>query len=193
MSPIIIGKAASNLGSAKFASRTTLQTGSIGEKKTARALTKWAGDRDDLVLAHSLRTPSSSGDTDHVVAKGHRIILVDSKKWKSGYTYALTPKFEVRRSYGMGTPKGRAFKAGKVHMVPQMDKWKKALGEGYAVAGIVVIAAEVRVIYDDNWKKSPFKLTTLKDLPRVLDAFLSGPAEPIDPALVSFLNTRLIK
>lgn len=189
---IVLGKPASNLSSAKFASRTVLETGALGEKKTARALEKWGAPKS-VVIAHSLSLPGrGNGDTDHIVGNGNNVILVDSKNWKSGYSYSITPKFEVRRAYGMSTPKGRAFKAGKVHTVAQIDKWKKLLGEDYRVAGIVVITSSARVVYDDNnWKKSPFKIVTIDTLPRILDIML-GPDLPVDPRLVEVLSSRLI-
>lgn len=193
--PIILGKPASNLESSNFASKRVLATGALGEKKTALALEKWAcsRSRDDVVIAHSLSLPGrGNGDTDHIVAVGHHILLVDSKKWKSGYSYSLTPKFEVRRSLGMKDPRGRAFKAGRVHTLAQIDKWKKELGPDYLVGGIVVIDSNVRVVRDDNWKRSPFKIASLKELPQVLDVYLGRLHDPVVPEVVEILSSRLL-
>lgn len=80
----------------------------------------------------------------------------------------------------MKNPKGRAFKAGKVSTPRHIQLWGEALGPEYSVAGLIVIANDVRVVYDEHWKTSPYKIVPLRELPEVLDLLFPTTQKPTD-------------
>lgn len=150
-------------------------SGMKGEKMTARALDDFVAGHEGVKVFHSVRWPGSKGDTDHVVLAGSTIIIIDSKRWKKKRTYSVTATGNIMR----GTVR---FDAGKIKMIPALAAWREVLPNECSVIGLVCVAQEsVWVTYNDNWKKAPFKLVTVAELPNLLDRIVSSAvAKPVD-------------
>lgn len=63
-----------------------------------------------------------------------------------------------------------------------MAAWREVLPNECTVIGLVCVAQDaVWVTYNDNWKKAPFKLVTVSELPNLLDRIVaSALAKPVD-------------
>lgn len=143
-------------------------SGIKGEKKTAQVLDSFVADHDGVKVFHSVRWPGSKGDTDHVVLAGDTVIIIDSKRWKKKRTYSVTAHGNIMR----GTVR---FDAGKIKMLPALEAWRGVLPNECKVIGLVCVAQDaVWVTYNDNWKKAPFKLVTVAELPNLLDRILTS-------------------
>ena len=161
-----------------------------GEKMTAKILQQWLATNPQALLFHSVRWPQSEGDTDHMLVIGRHVLLIDSKRWKAKRKYSLTAKGAVKR----GTVD---FPEGNVKMIPAMSSWRKILPAGTRVAGTVCIAQEeVFVPYDENWRKSPYKLVTVEKLPDSLDYFANKASKDgteVNLSIVSHIVMGLVK
>lgn len=128
-----------------------LLAGKDGEEQTAVLLNKLANEIPEMFVFHSLAWPESLGDTDHVIAYGNLILVIDSKRWKGSRKYSVTAKGEILR----GTV---PFPSGKVKIRYALNVWRKKL-VGTKVFGVVTVAQEkVFVVRDKNWFRAPYSL-----------------------------------
>lgn len=142
--------------------------GSQGEKQVGKLLDAYAEKNRKVFIFHSSQWPGSKGDTDHILVCGNLMLIIDAKRWKSKRKYSVTANGTVLR----GTV---AFPEGKVKMMPAMASWRKELGKGIKVMGVVCIAQEeVFVPYDKNWHSAPYRLVTAERLEEYLDKFLAN-------------------
>lgn len=81
--------------------------GLAGEEATRllldRVLATVGGDDSGLFIRHDLRVPGAEGrhrevNVDHIVIRGRRVLIVDSKVWQSGF-YWGTPGIGIRRDF----------------------------------------------------------------------------------------------
>ncbi len=140
-----------------------------GERMVGKIINKWALEHPNVLVFHSTRCPNlGDADTDHVIVMGQRIVLVDSKRWMSKRKYSINDKGNILRNT-VSFPEGK-----QVTIKPQMKMWRDAVPEGVSVTGVVAIAqSEVFVPYDDNWKRSTFRLVTAERLTETLDYYFS--------------------
>lgn len=164
--------------------------GGEGEKQVAKILDAYAEKNPGVFVFHSSQWPGSKGDTDHIIVCGKLMIIIDAKRWKGKRKYSVTPKGAVLR----GTV---PFPEGKVKMMPAMAAWRKELGAGTKVMGVVCIAQEeVFVPYDKNWHSAPYRLVTAERMEEYLDRLLakSKPAqEKPDAKVLLNITTKVIK
>lgn len=168
-----------------------VKAGIEGEKMTAGVLEDWIKSYPNVLLFNSVRWPGVEGDSDHMLLVGRQIVIIDSKRWKSKRKYSVMPNGSIKR----GTV---PFPEGNVKMLPAMKSWAKIFQKGIRIHGIVCVAQdEVFVPYDENWKRAPFKLVTIEQLPSFLDGFIKRQSERdkmlVDAGLAASLAIRLIK
>lgn len=167
-----------------------ITAGQEGEKQVGKLLDAYAEKNPKVRVFHSVEWPGSKGDTDHILVCGKLILIIDAKRWKSKRKYSVTPKGEIIR----GTV---PFPEGKVKMMPALASWRKELGSGLKVMGVVCIAQEeVFVPYDENWMKAPYRLVTAEKLDEYLNRLLakSKPAaEKTPPAVLLNIAMKTIK
>lgn len=146
-----------------------VEAGISGERSTADLVEEWMRENslDSAVLVHSVRRPTSVGDTDHILVIGEHVVLIDSKRWKGKRKYSLTASGDVKR----GT---KPFPEGNINIIPALKDWRKTLGPGTKIRALVTIAqSEVFVMYDENWAKAPYKLVAHERLKEFLDKMLN--------------------
>ena len=153
-----------------------VRSGMEGERSTSYSIRKWMEDKDDVVLIDSVHIKgmgkeyideetgvAEGGDTDHVLIIGNNVIIIDTKRWKSKRKYSISNKNTVLRQ-------GRSFGGGNVSTREAKHLWRQYVGKKVGVSGIVVINQEkIFVVYDNNWKKAPFRLVTIENLYETLD------------------------
>lgn len=161
-----------------------VSAGIEGEKKTAAVLRDWITQHPTAMLVHSAAWPGSTGDTDHILILGHHVWLIDSKRWKAGRKYSVTPTGTIKR----GTVD---FPEGKVKIVPAMRAWREVFGKGIKLAGVVCIAQDkVFVPYDKNWHSAPYRLVTVESLTTFFDeAFAKISDDHKDVVHIGVLST----
>ena len=143
-----------------------VQVGIEGELATAKVLERWVKTQPNAVIVHSVHWPGSKGDSDHMLAIGNQVFLIDSKRWKSKRKYSISATGNVKRGNNL-------FEHGKVKMGPAVKAWRAELPSSAKVNSIVCVAQdEVYVTRDNNWRKSFFKLVSLEELPDYLNTFL---------------------
>lgn len=156
--------------------------GGEGEKQVAKELELFASKNPGVKIFHSVQWPGSKGDTDHMLVAGNLVFIIDAKRWKSKRKYSVTPKGAILR----GTV---PFPEGKVKMIPAMSAWRKTLGSGVKVTGVVCIAqTEVFVPYDKNWYSAPYRLVVVESLSEFLEKALAKQK----PELVKAKNPQLL-
>lgn len=134
-----------------------ITVGKEGEKATAKLLQQLTEQNNNVYVFHSLRWPTSNGDTDHILFYKGLIIVIDTKRWKGTRKYSITPKGTILR----GTV---AFNEGKVKIGYALKSWRKKLPTT-TVQGIVTISQEkVFVVRDRNWYKAPYRLVEAEKL-----------------------------
>jgi hypothetical protein len=74
----------------------SLRLGAAGERTTARLRAQGFARDDNVVVMHDLDIPSSSGrmsrgggNVDHVVVRGDRVMIIDSKAWAGGFYWTV--------------------------------------------------------------------------------------------------------
>lgn len=160
-----------------------VSVGIEGEKVTAKVLNNWAKTRENAIIVNSVRWPGSEhGDTDHLLIIGNKVIVIDSKRWKSKRKYTISETGNIKRG-------NQVFEHGKVKIGPALKSWKKVIPSEFKVIGIVCIAQdEVFVEYDNAWRKSFYKLVTLEQLPHYLDELIDG----YDTKDIDFVHLGLV-
>lgn len=160
-----------------------------GENETAAMLNKIAEANKGVYVFNSLMWPNSNGDTDHVLVYKNRVIVIDSKRWKSVRKYGVSASGFVLR----GTV---AFPEGKVKMLHALNKWRSALPD-FKVSGIVCIAQDkVFVTRDRNWYRAPYRLVEIEKLQEFLDADLNTEKheeEADNYGLLAYLASLVVK
>lgn len=172
------------------AAQGQIDSGSEGEKMTAKILNEFVKSIPSAKVFHSVEWPGSQGDTDHMLIIGNLVIIIDSKRWKSKRKYSVTPKGTILR----GTV---PFPEGRVKMIPAMKAWNKVLPKEARVVGVVCVAQnEVFVPYDRNWHQAPYRLVTAEKLVEYLEGYIKKQtkytAKP-NAQLLSLVATRVIK
>lgn len=157
--------------------KQVVQTGLSGERSTSEILRKWIAKIPNAVLIDSAHIKGmgketidedsgtiDGGDTDHILIIGNNVILIDTKRWKSGWWYAFDDKGKIIRGK-------KSFAGGRnVHAKQAKFLWKKYLHNSAKVSSIVVINAKnVHVKRNANWKKQSFRLTVIQDLIKDLE------------------------
>lgn len=157
----------------KGAGRGDVAAGIEGEKMVGRTLNTYTAQHDGTYLFHSVAWPGvTEGDTDHIIIRGHQVVIIDSKRWKQKRKYSVTAKGAILR----GTVR---FPEGKVKIVSALSSWRRITPPATRLTGIVCIAQkDVFVPYDKNWYKAPFRLVTVENLPTLLDRILNEPVTP---------------
>lgn len=160
-----------------------------GENETAALLDSIAKKTQGLYVFNSLMWPNSNGDTDHVLVYKNRVIIIDSKRWKSVRKYSISASGFVMR----GTV---PFPEGKVKTLYALNKWRTALPD-FKISGIVCIAQEkVFVSRDRNWYRAPYRLVEIEKLEEFLENDLKVEAhenEPDNYGLLAYLASLVVK
>lgn len=161
-----------------------VNAGVEGERMTARILAEWITTQPCAMIVHSVRWPGSDADSDHVLVVGDRVIIIDSKRWKSKRKYSVTASGTIKR----GTVD---FPEGKVKMIPALQAWRQVLPQRAKVSGVVCVAQdEVFVPYDNHWYKAPYRLVTAENLTKHLDEFIAkSPNELVGHVHLGILAT----
>lgn len=153
-----------------------VENGMNGERNTSQRLRKWAQKIPNAVVIDSVHIKGmgkeeideesgivEGGDTDHILIIGDHVILIDTKRWRSGWFYAIDKQGHVIRGK-------RNFGGGKVHAGQAKRLWKRYLHPTAKVSSIVCInAQDVKVRKDGNWKKQDWKLHTIDEIESTLD------------------------
>lgn len=160
-----------------------------GENETAELLKQLTEEINGIYIFNSIMWPNSKGDTDHVLVYKNRVIIIDSKRWKSVRKYAISASGFVLR----GTV---PFPEGKVKMLHALNKWRAAL-PNFKISGIVCIAQEkVFVTRDRNWYRAPYRLVEKEKLKEFILSELNPEKhsqEPDNYALLAYLASLVVK
>lgn len=138
--------------------RSVLNVARAGEEETSRMILGWLNDNsnanhDACILFDSVHIKGDddirvdretglldNGDTDHLLACGHNLLLIDSKYWRGGYKNKKDPiqadgNRPIHNSVywvdykGQVLRFGKEFKGGKVHMANAIRLWKNYINE----------------------------------------------------------------
>lgn len=178
--PVVqIGKPGANLDTTKRYN-VKLAAGIQGEKRLAEKVLDWAQKKENapILVAFSI-TSDGKGDIDCIVASGNRLVCIDAKNFSKGYTYGVTKDGKLRRTEGLGVPRGRSFAktGGTINTRSQMERFKRILDENslrFKISKPLVVLSPcvkggVAIYRDDNWKSAPFSLLQLDWLENRLD------------------------
>jgi len=179
-----------------------VKVGLDAERSTTKILQKWIEDKPNAVLIDSCHIRGwgkeevvdeelgliDTGDTDHVLIIGDEVILIDTKRWKSG-----TDQFP--RAYTVGDDgkvlrSGKDFPGGGVHMRQAVHMWLEYLHEDASLTGIVLINAEkTQVFRNRNWYTQIYRLVELARFEELLNEKWNKYIDDYDK---THINTTLV-
>lgn len=113
-----------------------VRAGLEGERATARLLAEAFRHSHDVHVFHDLHIPdrgsrTGAGNIDHLVVRGRRVVVVDSKSWKPGFYWTLGG--HTRRGF-------ESFpSADKATMGMAVDRLQSHLGDRADVSGLIVV------------------------------------------------------
>lgn len=109
-----------------------------GEAVVGAELERLAARYRNTYVFHSVKLPGAIGDIDHLVVQGIRMLLVDTKNWKSGADYVV---YSSDRDGDNISRDGQPFEGGTIHLPRQLRQWSKEFSDaGMDVRGALVIA-----------------------------------------------------
>jgi hypothetical protein len=168
--------------------------GHEGEVQTARLLAAAFRGDPDVLLFHDLRVPErgdgrperGNGQIDHIIVRGHRIIVLDSKRWRAGRI--VTVPF-------LGTFRGwRRFRPADKHTVGMaVDRLSCYLPPGCRVRGALLVQVAGKGKLDLRFYRPRDGVTAISaDNLAPLKTMLGGPARS-DPAVSAAIHSLLIR
>lgn len=159
-----------------------VKVGLDAERSTTKILKKWMSDKPNVVLIDSCHIRGwgkeeivdeelgliDGGDTDHVLIIGSEVILIDTKRWKSGTDQF--PRAYTVDNDGKALRSGKEFPGGNVHMREAIHMWLDYLHEDASLTGIVLINAEkTQVFRNRNWYTKSYRLVELARFEELLN------------------------
>ncbi|MGH9067649.1 MAG: nuclease-related domain-containing protein [Acidimicrobiales bacterium] len=125
--------------------------GQKGERATAQILAKALGSDPDVVILHDLSIPGFDANVDHVVVKGNRVFILDSKVWKPGFYWRFGHR--CMRGWKSFPP------AGKKTVGMAVDRYRAALTQAKVpvqVTGLLVVhPSKAGAKLSTGWLRSP--------------------------------------
>lgn len=178
-----------------------IEFGIKGECETSKILRKWIEDKEDVVLFDSIHLPTKeqptpeieneddhfldTGDTDHALVIGNKIVLVDSKMWKSKCTYMFNEDKTLLRNnkefYG-NRP--------KIHQMKYLwVEYLKDLGICESIEALVCVVSpdditRPNIVRNGDWWYAGYKLTNQKDLTYFLNMIYNEDIKASDKGFV---------
>lgn len=150
-----------------------LNAGILGEQKVAEVLEQYAATHENTYVFHSVKLPGEVGDIDHLVVRGDKAVLVDTKNWRSHASYILgAADNEAEYVYR----DGEMFEGGTVHLNRQLHDWAAVLPQ-FQVMGVLTLAnrtASVSTTVDVF-----YEFMNLSGLEGFLEHVLPGPVNPL--------------
>lgn len=168
----------------------SIRPGIEGEKMTAKILDDYANTHPGVFVFHSLSWPESNGDTDHILVYKDLIIVIDSKRWKTKRSYAVTERGAIKRGK-------QVFPQGKVKIGYALKAWRKKIPKDVKVFGLVCIAQQkVFVTRDKFWYKAPYRLVEAEKLVEQLDYMIENHKSvtgTVSGAMLVYFGKLLVK
>src|SRR5699024_9360802 len=178
-------------------SEDNVSLGVKGEIATAEILARLVRDYPSAVVGHSMRVnPGTEADLDHVFVIGNRMIVVDSKMWKSRRTYALGAHMNKDDDDVVEVWDGSRLDEFRNTAMPWMLREVADQFPGYIVSGLICIhgvsetaSASQSITESAGGKRSPnLDLILARDLGRHLEAIAADTQfSPTDSAVISHL------
>lgn len=180
--------------------RGVVEKGIEGERKTSNTILKWMEGKENVLLFNSVHIKGAGnseidpetglfegGDTDHVVLMGDKVILIDSKMWKSRRRYSVSDKGFILRNE-------RGFPGGRVNAGNAKRLWKSHLNTNKVASYICVSAEKTFVMQNSNWYKQSYRLVTLENLTKFLDKeYKTVKNTPLKVYLAVLIASNLVK
>lgn len=83
------GGASVSKGGAWAKNDAVAKIGAAGEKKVAGALAPYFSSPSSAALFHDLAVPGRRANIDHLIVSGNKVLLLDTKVWKTGFYYTV--------------------------------------------------------------------------------------------------------
>lgn len=112
--------------------RGKTSAGLDGEVRTAKMLDRMFRKAEDVVCFHDVNIPNAKANADHVIVRGNKVVVIDSKSWSPGFYWTMGGT--SRRGWS-------PYKPADSKTVPMaVDRIAKHLqGTGAEVVGIVAV------------------------------------------------------
>lgn len=178
----VFGNPGASLQTAYELGEDARNAGIDGEQRVARELERLAAMYPNTYVFHSMKLPGHTGDIDHIVVQGRKVMLVDSKNWRSNSTY------EVYRTDEDGDyilRDGTDFAGGEIHLRRQIEEWQREFRrDNLRVGGTLVVANDTSTaIVSIN---APYYFLNMSGLEDVFArVFTRNEVPPMDSALLN--------
>lgn len=176
----IFGTPGGSLNSAGLDQGST-RAGIDGEKKVGERLDKIAKRHKGVYVFHSVKLPGHIGDIDHVVMFGNKVIVIDTKMWKTTSTYRIASDSVILRD-------GETFPGGTVKVIDyvrQMGDYTRMETYGF----LTVASGRAHA----NGKSTGWELVNIDGLETALTKMIGSTYAPDLPATtVKMLSTRVV-
>lgn len=160
-----------------------LQAGIKGEQRVADELARIAANYPNTYVFHSVKLPGRVGDMDHIVVQGNRVLLVDSKNWKSNARYTRT---DFNPETDIIYRDGEQFPGGEVHLRRQLHDWNAHfITSNLKFEAVLLIANHNSEV--ENGYNTEFYFTNLTMLEGVFaQVFTTEQVNPLTPEMLRY-------
>lgn len=148
------------------------EAGAAGEKSeisTALKLAELTFRNKEIMVFNNVQM-EATWDIDHIILCGTKMILIDTKNWKSGHKYYMKRGFKgipvVFRNY-------KIFDGNELHIEYYRDYFKERY-PSFDVVGIVSVEAHSSYITQDRGEDFPFFFINGRNLISTINSILVG-------------------
>lgn len=180
----IFGTPGASLYSANNLGVEAREAGIHGETRVAKELKFQASRYPNMYVFHSVKLPGKTGDIDHLVIQGNRMLLVDSKNWKHDAAYHIyRSTFEADYI----SRDGEDFVGGEIHLTRQIAEWQiEFMHDSLDVQGVLVVANRQSSVSESI--NAPYSIANIDGLSTIFGNLFSMEEQPpMHPMLLNRL------
>lgn len=136
----IYGQPGKSLQDSGFSDKS-VNSGIIGEQKTAAIIAKFIAETSETYAFHSLRWPMSStnADVDHAIVCGDHVLFIDSKNWREKGVYFFNWEGDIALN-------GEVHRYGREpRIIPAREKYEDYLAEIFGTYRSTVVSSVITI------------------------------------------------
>jgi hypothetical protein len=153
-----------------------------GEQRVAVELERLAALFPNMYVFHSVKLPGQIGDIDHLVVQGDKMMLVDSKNWKSDAAYHVYAADEGGDHISRD---GVDFTGGEIHLRRQMSDWQHEFRLAHLKVNATLVIANRRSTVSES-VNAPYSIANIGGLEQIFaNVFYQAAVPPMHPALLN--------
>lgn len=178
----VFGRPGASLETAHNLDADARQAGIAGEQRVAAELELLAAFYPNMYIFHSVKLPGRTGDIDHVVIQGDRMMLIDSKNWRGDSAYHV---YASTQDADYVSRDGENFPGGEHHLRRQTSEWQAEFSNTHLrVDAALVIANRTATV--SEVVNAPYTIANIDGLALIFgNTFYQAGVPPMHPELLN--------